>query len=107
MRAKVDKENALRVVAEMNDFEGDVDKWKTAFYEMWRWQMTWSFAYEIAVREGRKSGVFIDMLIRPAYRTSVLGTMEDLGYRNIRVYEDPVGVVYDLDDYSIDTFVGE
>ena len=83
---------ATRITASINNFDGNVEKWKLAFYEIWRYQMTWGFAYEIAVREGHK-GVFVDLLVKPAYAKSAQDMMYDLGYNGLTVYNEDVGLV--------------
>lgn len=81
-------EEAYRVESYLSDFDGDVPAWENAFYELWRYHMTYSFAVDIAVYESRKKGVFVSLLVRPAYKTGVLDAMEDLGYRNVSVVEE-------------------
>ena len=58
--------------------------------------MTWSFAHKIEVRDSRK-GVFLDMLIKPAYRKQLLETMEDLGYKKISENTEFIGEVFALE----------
>lgn len=106
MKLDVTKENAVRITAKLDDFDGDSAKWRDSFYMLFRYQMTWDFAYEITVRESRRSGVFVDMLIKPAYRENILETMDDLGYKKANAFEEKVGIV-DNYDAEIDTFVAE
>ena len=82
-----EKINATNVRAYYRDFDGELSKWKDSFYTLWRYQLTWDFAYRIDLKE-TKNGVYVDMLIRNSYKKNVLETMEDLGYRS--VYEDDV-----------------
>lgn len=98
-------EDAVRVRAFFNDFDGDIPKWKEAFYEIWRYQMTWSFVHEIEVHEvgQRRDGNYdlcTSLLVKPAYRKNVESMMGDLGYKNLHITEEPVGVVqtWDIDD---------
>ena len=106
MKLDVTKEKAIRITAKLDDFDGDSIKWRNSFYMLFRYQMTWDFAYEITVRESRRSGVFVDMLIKPAYRENILETMDDLGYKKANVSEENVGIV-DNYDADVDTFVAE
>lgn len=103
LMAKIWKEDAVRVTATYKDFNGDLLTWKNAFYELWRYQLTYSMAYKLAVRESNKSGVFVDILVRPAYKDNLVETMRDLGYRNMTVYDEKVGIVEctDTDVYTI------
>ena len=95
----VEFEDAVRIEATFDDFDGGLDKWKKSFYEIWRYQMTFDFAYRIELCE-RRSGVYVLIIARPAYRKPIMETMGDLGYRNI--YESDVLVAtfseYDIED---------
>lgn len=109
-KLKAEKEKAVRVVSHYSDFDEEVwtrgfDKstaWKLAFYEMWRLQMTWGFAYEIEVMDSRKNGAFIDILAKEAFADNVKGSMEDLGFGGITTHEEYVMLVDDMDfdDYT-------
>ena len=96
-----EREKATRIIANLNDFDGDVAAWKNAFYELWRWQMGWNFAYKMELFDGRRNGVALVMLIKSNYKDSVLSTMEDYGYRNIKAYDETVATV-DLFDFGED-----
>lgn len=91
-------EDAVRVKLYLKNFDESKD-WKTAFYELWRYQMTWDFAYEIKVCEARNDGVYVSMLIRKAYMKNVIDVMEELGYGNLNTDTEHVGIVetYDID----------
>lgn len=97
--AKIHKDKAYRVISKYEDFDGDVEKWKVAFYDLWRLQMTYSFAYNIEVREGH-SGVYVSMLVREAYINQTVDTMTEWGFGGIRKDEEPVGIIesYELPD---------
>ena len=88
------KEPAVRICAWYEDFDGNIEDWRDAFYNVWRWQLTYDFAYRIDLRESRRKGVFVDLLIRPAYKQQVIETMDDLGYKNINTESVHVGIVY-------------
>lgn len=88
-----EKRKAVRVTAYLDDFDGNVAKWKESFYMVWRYQLTWSFAYSIDLRESRAKGVFIDLLIKPEYKNHLLETMEELGFMNVRADDVLVGIV--------------
>ena len=84
-----EENKAVRVIASIKDFDGDVVKWKMSFYDLWRLQMTWSFAHLIEVIEtGRQGNVKVHMIVKKNYFRSLLNTMEDLGYRNIESEEE-------------------
>lgn len=92
---------ARYVVAHYKDFEGDLQDWRNAFYELWRYQMTWSFAHEIIVSESRKNGVFVKLTIR-GYEDVLLNTMESLGYRSVKVGDTIIGVTDDAIEFDGD-----
>lgn len=92
MKVYDEKIEVLEVRAYLNDFEWGVEEWKKSFYELWRYQLTWEFAYRFDLKENR-NGVYVDMLIKKAYRANVLDTMEALGYRNVMVSEEAVGII--------------
>lgn len=100
VRADVWEETSFLMVSHFNDFDGDLQKWRNSFYEVWRYQMTWSFAYTIEVNESRSRGVFISVRVRPAFKDSASDMMESLGYRNVEITEEKIGVVetYTLPD---------
>lgn len=100
------KEEALKVRTNFEDFDGTVEKWKKAFYEVWRWQMTWSFAYTIKVHEYHDGDLGLVLLIKPAFKKSVLEMLEEYGYKNVKVENVNIGFVdfevwsedFDIDD---------
>lgn len=94
-------EKCFCVVANFNDFKGDVSKWKMAWYELWRFQMTFSMAYQMYLVDGR-NGVFVSIHVKEAYLDNLKASMDDLGYRNIKTSEELVGLV---DDVTDDCFV--
>lgn len=88
------KEKAFRFTASFERFDGNVETWKNAFYEVWRHQLTYNFAYEIELRENR-SGVFLSMLVREAYKEQAEG-LSELGY-HFSIDEETAGVINDYD----------
>lgn len=92
-----EKKTALRINAWYEDFEGNLEKWKDSFYTIWRYQLTWEFAYSIVLRETRKKGVYVSMLINTTYKDNVLDMMYDLGYRELMTEQEPVGFVSGYD----------
>ena len=107
-RVSVYPENALRITATLEDFNGTVSEWKIAFYELWRYQMTWHFAYEISVIDSRNSGVFVLLKCKPAYKKNILETMESLGFKNINCEDEEIGAIECTDfpdDMLIDTVI--
>lgn len=107
VRADLWIEEGVRYRAFLNDFDGDVAKWKNAFYEIWRYQMTWHFAYEIGVHECSDKDVCISVLVRPAYKDNAKDMLEAIGCRNIHTEVEAVGVVptYDIDDPAAETMM--
>lgn len=96
-------ENAIRVRTFRSDFDGTTDEWKRVFYEVWRWQMTWDFAYEIRVHEMHDGDLCASLLIKSAYKKQCVDMLEEYGYRNIKVENEPVGIVqlYDIEDPAV------
>lgn len=92
-KATVYKEKATKIRLDYNDFDGTLEEWKKALYEVWRWQMTWDFAYTIKVREYRIGGVALILLIHPSFKKNVVEMLEDYGYRNPRIEDVDIGVV--------------
>lgn len=86
-------EEALCITATLKDFNGTVTEWKTAFYELWRYQMTWHFAHKISVHDSRNSGVYVLLICKPAYKKNILETMESLGFKNIKCEEEEIGTI--------------
>lgn len=99
-----EKEKAYRIIAHLKDFEGE--SWKLAFYDLWRYQMTYSMAYLIEVIESNRNGVYVHMVVKSAYAKSMVDSMESLGYRNISAEEEYFLIAesydYDPDDYRPD-----
>lgn len=91
---KVFKEKAYRFIAKYADFDGNLETWRNAFYEVWRHQLTYSFAYEIELRENR-SGVFLSMLVRESFKEQAEG-LSDLGY-HFSIDEEYAGVINDYE----------
>ena len=88
-----EKEKAIRVTAYYEDFDGDTERWKDSFYQLWRIQLTWEIAYSINLRETRSRGVYVDLLIKPAYLEELLTNMDDFGYKNIQTEEVNVAFI--------------
>lgn len=89
-------ESAVRITADYRDFDGDVTSWKLAFYEIWRFHMTFNFTYEIKVYEPRND-VRISILCKPAFKENALSMLDNLGYKNIKSKDEDVGIVGLLD----------
>ena len=94
-KAKVNvyTEDAVHIWAYLNDFDGDVQKWKNAVYDLFRWNMTYSFAHKIDVIESRSSGVFVSIIAKPAYENNILAVMEDDGFRNVVAKHEDIGTI--------------
>lgn len=90
-RVNVYMEDAVHIVSFLNAFDGNVSEWKNAVYDLFRWDMTWSYAYKIDVIENRKNGVFVSLVIKPSFETSVVDTMTDLGFREVKTYHEDIG----------------
>ena len=90
---------AIRITARYREFNGTLEQWKESFYELWRYQLTWGFAYSLGLNEGRE-GVFLELAIRPQYRDHVIDLMERLGYEGIFEADHTLGIIdpYELED---------
>ena len=106
-RANVYLEEAVRVYSHLNDFPGTDSEWKDAVYQLFRYNMTWDFAYRIDVFEGRSRGVFVVLLIKPAYEERLKATMDDLGFKNVVSAHEEIGVLEctDLPDNHLIEYV--
>lgn len=104
VKATIMIEDAYRVTAWYKDFDGDLAKWKEAYYDLWRWQMTYTYAHEINVHEVHSGDVIVSLLVKPEYKDNVLRTMEGLGYKRVKCSEESVGLVplYDVDDPAVE-----
>ena len=80
MKTEVYFEPAVNIIAYLSDYAHDVDRWKHDFYELWRWQMGYSFAHKIEVNESRERGVYLSLLVKPEYKKAVMGKLEEYGY---------------------------
>lgn len=106
-RVNVYKQDAVRITTHLDDFAGTTDGWKNAVYEMFRWNMTWSFAHWIEVLESRIGGVYLTMMIKPSYEKVLVETMEGLGFRIFTIGHEDIGVIEctDLPDDMLVDFV--
>lgn len=92
--------DAIRIRSWYKDFDGDINKWKMAFYELWRYQLTFDFAFDIEVRETRKEGVYVSLSVNPSYADVLINTMTDLGFNEITTESETVAEIsgYDFED---------
>ena len=91
---KIYTEKAYRFTATFESFDGNGETWRNAFYEVWRHQLTYNFAYEIELRENR-SGVFLSMLVRESFKEQAEG-LSELGYQ-FSIDEETAGVINDYE----------
>lgn len=85
------REQAVGLATSAKDFKGK--DWRNAFYEVWRWNMTWNFAYSIKLIESRSDGVVLILTIKRAFFDQVFSMLEDLDYSNIHYDFIDVGFV--------------
>ncbi len=105
LKESIEVQPAISIMAYLNSFDGDVEKWKDSFYQVWRYQLSWSFAYDIQLEESRRSGVFLRMVIKPEKKSNVLDVLESLGYRNVQVDPENIGVIEYVSDEFLDQFI--
>ena len=91
------EENSFLMTASYEDFDGNILRWRESFYEIWRYQMTWDFAIDIEVAESRRRGLFVRLRVKPSFKEDAEHMLEDLGYRNVEVTEEKIGVVETYD----------
>ena len=106
MKEEIKVRDAVRIEASYEDFNGNLDKWKDSFYQLWRLQLTWGFAHRITLNE-TKHGVFVSLLVRPAYRDNAVETMDGFGYKNIKTYHENIGVIECPTDALVDMYIEE
>ena len=99
----MEKKTAYRITASFEDFDGDLQKWKDTFYELWRVQLTWEPAYNITLIDRRCHSdhgwaVNLDVLVKESFKKQTLEWMEQHGYRNLYVCEQTVGLVSAYDE---------
>ena len=94
-KAKVNvyAKEAVTIYAYWKDFDGDIKRWKNSIYDMFRWDMTYGYAHDILVYESNANGAYIRLIIKPAFKESVLDTMQELGFRNMSVTHDEIGTI--------------
>ena len=96
----MEKELVYVVESHYSDFKEEQDKlaeWKNAWYELWRYQMGYQFAYNMELIDNRKSGVFVRILCKEAFADVLIRTMTAIGYRGIESSVDTIGVIPLLD----------
>ena len=93
IRVPIYLEDCVHITSTLEDFDGDVQKWKNAVYDMFRWDMTYSFAHKIDLIDSRSSGVFILIIAKPSYEKNIIETMEDNGFRNIKSHHEYIGSI--------------
>ncbi len=92
-RVNVYAKEAVTIYAYWKDFDGDTQKWKNSIYEMFRWDMTYGFAHDILVYESNASGAYIRLIIKPAFKECVVETMENLGFKELRISDSEIGAI--------------
>lgn len=92
-RVNVYAKEAVTIYAYWKDFDGDIQKWKNSIYEMFRWDMTYGYAHDILVYESNECGAYIRLIIKPSFEDSVIDTMDYLGFKELKVTHDEVGVI--------------
>lgn len=90
-----------RLETSFDDFEGNLAEWKDHFYMIWRYQMTWKFAYKIEVFS-RKGTAILRIVCKPWKQGEIREQLEVMGYRNINSETIKVGLLYRDDDVEED-----
>lgn len=92
-RVNLYTEDAVLITSHWKDFKGELQDWRNAIYDLFRWDMTYSYAHKIDVIESRKNGVFVSLRIKPKFEGSIIGTMEDLGFGGIESTHEDIGTI--------------
>lgn len=99
-----EKEIAEYFYTKLEDFDGTVEQWKERFYDLWRWQMSYNFAYKINLIDHLQyGGVELQIWCKKQYSKSVREIMEDYGYKIYQTAKN-IGVLYyddDLEDIDL------
>lgn len=77
----------------ITDNRSKLELWKYSIYELYRYQLSFEYAYSINIRETRRSGVYVMLVIKPAFNTSVLGLLETLGFTNIETENTKTAII--------------
>ena len=92
-RVNLYTEDAVLITSHWRDFKGELQDWRNAIYDLFRWDMTYSYAHKIDVIESRKNGVFVSLRIKPEFEESVVETMKDLGFCKIKATHEEIGTI--------------
>lgn len=104
-----EKKRCLKIQARYEDFDGSHEKWMSSFYEIWKYQLTWNFAWKIELLE-RVDGVLVSMNVKPEFADNVKAMMESLGYRNMEISKMYVGIINEVKHdelYDVDLIITE
>lgn len=93
IRVTVHEQEAVNLIAWLEDFEEQSYKWKDAVYELFRYNMTFSFAHDIEVFESNKKGVYVSLLVKPVYERQAMDVMDMLGFKKVQVTRENIGVI--------------
>lgn len=96
-----------RLSASYEDFAGGeehkAEKWRGAYFELLSWKNTWCVPFLLDIGSTRKGNgyyePFVTMLIPTEKAESVIGYMEDYGYRNIEKSNANVLVVDSMEGF--------
>lgn len=92
-----EEHKTVSITAYLNDFIGDSEKWREAYFRMLSWKNTFDVVYQMDILESRKNGVYVWLVLHTADKADrTIEMMNDLGYQNIKTAWVTVGE-YELD----------
>lgn len=92
VKVTVYEKDAIQVFANFSKFNGTVQEWKNAIYELFRCNMAFDFAYYIDIRKNYKKDAYVVVLLRPTYKDVLIETMKDLGFNPV-ITEEKIGAI--------------
>ena len=98
----VEQVKCTSIVSHFNDFNGDAEKWREAYFQLISMRNTFGVILTMDIWSNCKRGAFIRVVVHNENTERVLHTMEGLGYGAITVHEALIGEVEhdtDIEDF--------
>ena len=95
---ELDREQAVCYTANYKDFDGDVEKWREAYFHLLGWKNTWEIPFEMNICSHRDHTPYLFLVIPKRNEEATDSMLEDLGY-TFKKNDCTVGVFSpDIDD---------
>ena len=102
MKVNLERVEAASLISHLSDFNGDVRKWQSSFFELMSIMNTWGTIRDMYISDSRNGGVFIRVVLNSRRNTErMIETMTNLGYGNIKPHDIIIGEVT-VDDPDIE-----